>query len=119
MDKEKKDKMKKLISKKVGKRISYYRNQNNLTQEQLEVLADLGDRYLGFIERGASITSLVYLVSIANALKVSADQLLVDVLDVNLPIKATILSEKMKDLPVEKQKQILDFADYIINENEK
>ena len=116
MEKKDRDAFKERIKKTLGKRINEYREQKNWTQDQLDHYADLGDRYAGSVERGESFPRLVTLICIANALKVSTDQLLVDVLDVKPMIKATMLSEKIKDLPIEKQNQIMDYIEYVIGE---
>lgn len=61
----------------IGQRIARRRNVLDLTQAQLEELADIG--YVGNIERGTSIPSLEALMKLASALQVTPDYLLLGV----------------------------------------
>lgn len=65
----------------VGKNIRKYRLMRKLRQEDLAEKADLSINYVGAIERGEKTPSLESLISIINALGVSADMILADVLD--------------------------------------
>ena len=64
----------------VGQRIKEAREAKNLTQEELAALVDLSSTHVSVIERGLKVTKLDTFVAIANALDVSADTLLVDVM---------------------------------------
>ena len=66
---------------KLGKRIQMYRRMANLTQMKLAEAVECSDGHIGQIERGKGIPSLDVVVKIANVLKVSLDQLLVDSLE--------------------------------------
>ena len=63
----------------VGLRIKEAREAKNLTQEDLAALVDLSPTHISVIERGLKAVKLDKFVAIANALDVSADRLLVDV----------------------------------------
>ena len=65
----------------IGKRVKYYRTKANLSQEELGEIINISRKHISLIEIGSSTPSLDALVDIANALGVSADDILVDSLD--------------------------------------
>ena len=65
----------------IGKRIQNIRERRGLSQFSLSELVDLSPGYISYIETGVKSMSLDTLVSIANALQVSSDELLVDCLE--------------------------------------
>ena len=62
----------------LGKRISWFRNKANYSQELLCEKLDISRETLARIETSVRTPSLETLVDIANALEISADDLLVD-----------------------------------------
>lgn len=64
----------------VGLRIREIRTNKNLTQEELAELADISVTHISALERGVKNANLSTFVAIANALQVSADTLLIDVI---------------------------------------
>lgn len=62
----------------IGKRIKIARIKGELTQEKLSEMAGVSPTHLSNIETGTTRVSLSTLVSIANALKVTSDDLLCD-----------------------------------------
>ena len=67
-----------LDSKSIGARIRYYRNKKKLSQEALAEIVSVNNDHISRIEGGHLRPSLQLLVSIANALEVSVDDILVD-----------------------------------------
>ena len=67
----------------IGARIRFNRTQNHLSQERLAELTNLSNVYVSYIERGERAPSLESIINIANALGVSADDLLCDSLIVS------------------------------------
>lgn len=65
----------------IGSRIRAARERKKLTQEELAAMVDLSPTHISVIERGVKPPKLLTLVAIANALQVSADTLLQDVVD--------------------------------------
>ena len=63
----------------VGQRIKAAREAKNLTQEELAALVNLSTTHVSVIERGLKVTKFDTFVAIANALDISADALLIDV----------------------------------------
>ena len=66
----------------LGMRIRKQRKLMQMTQDQLSEKASISLSFLGHIERGSRKSSLETLVSLANALEVSADYLLQDSLKI-------------------------------------
>lgn len=62
----------------IGKRIKIARIKSELSQEALAEKADLSPTHMSNIENGNTKLSLPMIVSIANALSVSVDELLCD-----------------------------------------
>lgn len=80
--------------KQLGVRIKHYRTAAKLTQEQLASLVDVATSNISHIERATTKVSLPTLVKLANALKVSLDQLVCD----SLPVSAAYLEQDFADL---------------------
>lgn len=91
----------------VGQRIKIAREAKNLTQEDLAEIVDLSPTHMSVIERGVKVPKLDTFVAIANALDVSADALLIDVVTHSTIGVATELSETISKLPIKEQKKIL------------
>ena len=62
----------------LGARVKFLRTQRNLTQEELAEKADIGRKHVSNIENGERGLSIDVLIALANALEVSADEILVD-----------------------------------------
>ena len=65
----------------IGQNIRAHRQSQHMSIEELAFKAELSKNYLSLVERGQKTPSLETLISIANALHVSADQILCDVVD--------------------------------------
>lgn len=98
----------------IGKNIRKYRLMKKLRQEDLAEKADLSINYIGAIERGEKIPSLEALIVIINALGVSADMILVDVIDTGYVVKNSLLAEKMDKLSADDRAKIYDVIDTMI-----
>jgi len=87
--------------------------------EQLSELIDMSWQFIGNIERAESVPSLATVISIANALGVSADTLLCDYLlvhcdEAELDIYSPLLC-KLRTLPQDKQKALFEFLCTVIS----
>ena len=91
-------------AKAVGQRIKTAREKKNMTQEDLAALVDISPTHVSVIERGSKIPRLDTFVAIAN---VSADSLLVDVVDHATKSVASELSAAIEDLPHDEKMRIL------------
>ena len=101
-------------NKSVGTKIKVLREKNNLTQEQLAELVNLSTNHISVIERGLKTPKLDTFVDIANALGVSADEILCDVVEKATMIKSSALSDKLKHLPADEQRKILNVIDTLL-----
>lgn len=103
-----------MIDKNVGKRIREYREKAHITQESLAETLDISVTAISNIERGINYPTLENFIMIANTIGVSADLLLSDVVNESNIIKASELSEKLKQVPPDKRKQITDIIETLL-----
>ena len=94
-------------AKAVGQRIKAAREKKNLTQEDLAALIDISPTHVSVIERGTKIPRVDTFVAIANVLEVSADSLLVDVVDHATEGVASELFAAIDNLPHDEKMRIL------------
>jgi len=90
----------------VAKRVYEARKAKNLTQEELAAKADISATHISVLERGVKLPNLDTFIAIANALDVSADYLLQDVVNRSVPVQYSELSELLENQPVDVQKRI-------------
>ena len=102
----------------VGIRIKEAREAKHLTQQQLAEIVGLSSTHISVIERGVKAPKLETFVEIANALGVTSDFLLLDVLDNSLQIAATELSEQIKRLSPKEQQKILKAVSILAGEDD-
>ena len=62
----------------IGARIRFYRVQKNMALEELAEKTNVSLQHISRIERGEKNPNLELFINIANALEISADELLVD-----------------------------------------
>ena len=98
----------------IGKNIRKYRLLKKLRQEDLAEKAGLSINYVGAIERGEKVPSLETLLAIINALGVSADMILADVIDTGYLVKDSLLAEKLDKLSAEDRAKIYDVIDTML-----
>ena len=91
----------------VGQRIKAAREKKGLTQEELAARVEISPTHVSVIERGTKVPRMDTFVAIANVLEVSADSLLVDVVDHAVESAASELSGLMENLPREEKERIL------------
>ena len=103
----------------IGKQIRARRIQKKLRQEDVAEMVELSPNYYGSIERGEKIPALDTFITILNALELSADQVLVDVLKVGYTAKNSALDEKMKVLSESERVRIYDVLDVLLRHGEK
>ena len=100
----------------VGQRIKAAREAKNLTQEELAGLVNLSPTHVSVIERGLKVTKLDTFIAIANALDVSADTLLIDVVTHSVTGVTNELSEIISALPMKEQKKVFKVLQVLIEE---
>lgn len=105
-----------MIDKRIGKRIKQCRENLGLTQEQFAEKTGFSTNYISTLERGASFPRCDKLITLLNALEVPADAIFCDVLTHTNEYKASQLSEKLKAIPPEGQKRILQMVELMIQQ---
>ncbi len=100
----------------VGRRIQLARRDYGMTQEQLAEAVGLSPTHISVIERGAKPTKITNFVAIANTLGVSADELLLDVLDCTAKVESTELYHQIAELPPKNQSLVLKVVRLMISE---
>ena len=98
----------------VAKRIRDARVAQHLTQEELAAKADISLTHMGVIERAAKVPSLTTFVAIANALNMSADSLLLDVVNKSAEQEATLLGHMVSQETPEQQRKILKVVEVLL-----
>ncbi len=89
----------------IGENIRKYRKQRKLRQEDLAEMVGISATYIGMIERNEKVPALETFIQIINALQVSADMVLCDVIDVGYTVKHSLLNEKLsKVVPADREK---------------
>lgn len=107
-----------MIDKRIGKRIKECRERLGLTQEQFSEKTDLSVNYISTVERGASFPRCEKLITIINALEVSADAVFCDVIDHSTEYKANEIGKRISKLPTAEQKRILEMLELMIKQAE-
>ena len=92
----------------IGSRIKVARERKHLTQEDLAAIVDLSPTHISVIERGVKPPKLATLVAIANALDVSADTLLQDVVERSEEGVFNELAADIMKLPVKERNKIIN-----------
>lgn len=103
----------------IGKNIRKYRLMKKLRQEDLAEKAELSINYVGAIERGEKIPSLETFLVIINALGVSADMILADVIDNGYLVKDSLLAEKLEKFSAEDRAKIYDVIDTMLKHSKQ
>lgn len=103
----------------IGKNIRKFRETKKLRQEDLAEKAELTTNYIGMIERGEKIPALDTFIKILNALGVSADMVLSDVLDNGYTVKNSMLNEKLEKLVPEDRNKIYEVIDTMMKQSKQ
>lgn len=90
--------------------------ETSLTLEQVAEKADLSANYIGMVERGLKEPGLATIVKILNALNISADELLCDLVPSASHVTDDEISKRLEGLTPMQKKVALDLLDtYITN----
>ncbi len=98
----------------VGRNICRCRLEKSMRQEDLAEKAGISSNYLGAIERGEKQPSFSVFVEVVNALEVSADLLLADVISAGDVAKESLLSEKLAGLSRQDRQVIHEVIDVLV-----
>ena len=100
----------------VAKRIREARVAQHLTQEDLAAKAEISLTHMGVIERAVKVPNLDTFVAIANALNVSADSLLLDVVEKSVEHDASLIGRMLSTQSPEQQRKILKVLQTLLEE---
>lgn len=103
----------------IGKNIRKFRLARKLRQEDLAEKTDLTTNYIGMVERGEKIPSLETFIKIVNALGVSSDMVLTDVLEMGYTVKNSMLNEKLEKLAPEDRNRIYEVIDTLVKQSKQ
>lgn len=98
----------------IGNNIRKFRLMKKIRQEDLAEKVGLSTNYVGAIERGEKIPSLDTLVAIINALDISADMVMCDVVHTGYEVKHSLLAERLEKLSQEDRARIYDVVETLI-----
>lgn len=100
----------------LGKKLREARQKKGYTQHTLAEMADIGDVYMGEIERGLKMPSLNIFIKLIEALDVSADYILRDELTSGKEYIYDKITQKLKNLTPKQRKTAADILDaYLCN----
>lgn len=99
----------------IGRRIRKYREAKGWRQEDFAEKVGLSVTYTGMIERGEKVPKLETFITIANALGVSADLLLADVLLTGYNVKSSEMTEEISLLPPSERDRIYSVIKAMVN----
>lgn len=100
--------------KSIGRNIRKFRQKQNLRQEDLAERTGLSVNYVGALERGEKYPSLETFIVIANALHVTSDMLLSDVLLSGYAVKDSLLAQKLDGLSEREREKIYAVIDTLL-----
>ena len=103
----------------IGENIRKFRLVKKLRQEDLDERTGLTANYIGMVERGEKIPSLETFIKIVNALGVSSDMVLTDVLETGYTVKNSMLNEKLEKLAPEDRNRIYEVIDTLVKQSKQ
>ena len=101
-------------SKKVGKRIQEYREKAGISQEDMADIVKMSVTSISNIERGRNYPSFENFIKICNAINVSTDLLLSDVVNAAYMAKSSELSKRLDKLKPSERQHIMTVVDSMI-----
>lgn len=99
----------------IGINVKKFRAEKGWTQNKLSEKSGIEPSNISHIERGATKVSLPTLVSIANALEVSLDEIIYDSLVKNVHIKMKLIDELIKDCTSDEMSAVIDIVKTTLN----
>ena len=100
----------------IGRNIRSYRQQAGLRQEDLANAVGVSANYIGMVERGEKVPSLETLVALLNALHISADMVLTDVVESGYTVKESLLAEQIGRLPHKERARIYAVVEVLVQQ---
>ena len=98
-----------------GQRLREQRIKHGLTLEQLAEKSELSSNYIGMVERGLKEPGLATIVKLLNALNISADTLLCDLVPSASHVTDDEIRKRLEGLTPIQKKAALDLLDTYIS----
>ena len=102
----------------IGKRIKDKRKALDIMQADFAEMVDISENYLSKIERAERTPKIPCFVKIVNALGVSSDEILCDVVNKSYISRTSSYIERIGNLPKEEQNRIYSMMDLLIGKSE-
>lgn len=103
----------------IGKIIKKYRKDNGYTQFQLAEKIGVSEFYISALETGSRKPGRETLIKLSNEMNIPIEMLLELKTEQSLKYATDDLYQKINTLSIEKQKQIINIMDFIIEEFKK
>lgn len=104
----------------IGKNIRTYRIAKKLSQQELGERVGLSTTYIGMVERGEKTLSLEAFISVVNALEITADMLLAELMQSGgYEVKNSLLNEKLMSVEERDRAKIYDVIDTMIKHSKR
>lgn len=94
----------------IGARITNKRNELGLTQEELAFASNISQSTVNKIEKGKTKAELTSLVSIANVLQMTLDELLCGSLNRSVPIYQKEFADLIQDCSAQELRLLIDVS---------
>lgn len=101
----------------IGKRIRKARQEKHMTQEELANAIDRTTAYIGLIERGKRTPSLETFLDIIEALEISADSILCDMVSYGYKIRLSEYEERIANLSKKDKERFFRIIEAFLGEN--
>lgn len=105
-----------MVENSIGANIRKQRKIKKLTIEQLAARVGISEVFLGLIERGKNLPSIITFAKIVNVLEISADVILDNYVDSAKALVLNSVTEKMQDLTIEQINTTNSVVETLINE---
>ncbi len=103
----------------IGKNIRKYRLAKRMTQDELAEKTGLSVTYIGMLERGEKLPAIDTFIDILNALEVSADMILNEVVATGYKVKASVIADELELLSEEDRARIYDVIETLVKHSKK
>ena len=99
----------------IGENIKHFRKQQHLLQKELAEKAGVCKNYISQIERGNKRPSMEAFINITNALGVSADTILSELIENHCSVDTSLLNDKLSELSINDQKFIYCIVEQFVD----
>lgn len=103
----------------IGQNIQKIRVEKRLRQEEVAEKVGISPVYYSALERGVKCPSLYTFIAILNALEVSADKVLCDVVTAGYTVKHSMITEKIDGLSKKDAAMVYDVIDTLVKHTKR